>query len=311
MRNGYYTPCRKCHLCLSKEASSWAFRVEQEAINSNYVYNVLLTYNPESVPLIDGQMTLDKQHLSAFMKRLRDRLYRKWQARLRFFSAGEYGGNTNRPHYHMIIFSDKDLRALADGKRYNLSSVFKEFTEAWSFGNVSVSRYNGEVGKFTRYMTQYLFILDDKRYGKIRKPFRHMSRRPAIGASWLDNPDNKRIIRKMIDTDKYEVYRGNIVDKTTGKERALYTPLPSYYRKKIQPIDKQEAQKNKFYQHGIDYAEYKHYLFENGKSEEFRKQCERARELGKQHQREQYRARKVHHTNLDTSGFLEKSACEW
>lgn len=49
-------------------------------------------------------MTLNKKDIQDFIKRLR-----QWQkndaSSIKYYAVGEYGGQTLRPHYHIIIFN--------------------------------------------------------------------------------------------------------------------------------------------------------------------------------------------------------------
>lgn len=54
-------------------------------------------------------MSLDKEHFPLFMKRYRKAHIKKYgksdKYPIRYFAVGEYGGKTNRPHYHAIMFN--------------------------------------------------------------------------------------------------------------------------------------------------------------------------------------------------------------
>ena len=46
-------------------------------------------------------MTLQKSDLQKFFKRLRKKTHEK----ISYYAVGEYGDNTQRPHYHIILFN--------------------------------------------------------------------------------------------------------------------------------------------------------------------------------------------------------------
>ena len=96
-------PCGKCLQCLKRRASAWSFRLMQEEKRSDSGLFVTLTYDTRSVPITEnGFMTLQKQDVQKFFKRLRKLLP---GAKIKYYACGEYGGHTLRPHYHIILFN--------------------------------------------------------------------------------------------------------------------------------------------------------------------------------------------------------------
>ena len=90
-------PCGQCLSCRIDYSRDWAARCVHEsqlhAVNSY----ITLTYDDFHLPDNYG---LEKDALQKFMKR-----YRKMFGKgIRFFGCGEYGEETSRPHYHLIIF---------------------------------------------------------------------------------------------------------------------------------------------------------------------------------------------------------------
>ena len=63
---------------------------------------VTLTYSDDQLVRTLGDFpTLCPEHPQAFLKRLRARVA---PARFRFYLVGEYGDQTHRPHYHLVLF---------------------------------------------------------------------------------------------------------------------------------------------------------------------------------------------------------------
>lgn len=142
-----------------------------------------LTYDDAWLPV-----TLRKDHLSAFIKRLRARL---GERRFRFFGCGEYGEKRGRPHYHVILFGlgHDDAReieaawglgivqvdrlepaAVAYVAGYTTKKVGTDDRSTYEFGEFeSLDRSTGEMtkGRFRNVIFQAPFLL--------------MSRRPGIG----------------------------------------------------------------------------------------------------------------------------------
>lgn len=95
-------PCGRCPHCLSRRASGWGFRLARECSVSSSAYFITFTYDNSSAPLsVSRRLSLYPPHIQLFMKKLRHRN----ESKLKYYCAGEYGGKTFRPHYHMILFN--------------------------------------------------------------------------------------------------------------------------------------------------------------------------------------------------------------
>ena len=114
-------PCGKCLGCLISYRRMWSARMLHEAEYWDDAIFVTLTYSDEFVPkaYLTGRLTLKKEDLQKFFKRLRRRLdFESFGPsvrvrKIRYYACGEYGDKneyrkgkigTERPHYHMIIF---------------------------------------------------------------------------------------------------------------------------------------------------------------------------------------------------------------
>lgn len=96
--------CGKCELCLRKRRSRIATQIWMECQCWPYCLFVTLTYNDECVPITEkGFLSLRRKHLTDYLKRLRRRVERTSDVRVRFQATGEYGAR-HRPHYHLILF---------------------------------------------------------------------------------------------------------------------------------------------------------------------------------------------------------------
>lgn len=152
-----------------------------------------LTYDDEHVPWSKetGEQTLRKSDLQDFMKRLRYYLH---PLKVRFFACGEYGDETHRPHYHIILFgydfSDKYFYKFSkDGFPYYISPTL---TSIWGKGHCSVAAVSFESCAYVaRYVTKKLTgEAGEKAYEGIQPEFINMSRRPGIGKDWYDQYKN-------------------------------------------------------------------------------------------------------------------------
>lgn len=215
-------PCGKCIGCRLEYSRQWANRCMLELQYHKSAYFVTLTYNDYGVPISyypdpeTGEafpsLTLRKRDLQLFMKRLRKRFS---DQHIRFFACGEYGPQTNRPHYHLILFGLElpDLRYKGDirGNRYyesfvlqtiwssvvEVPSLFEGERPAYSgkvsLGHVAISEVTWETCAYTaRYITKKLSGPEAEFYSDFNlvPPFVQMSRRPGIARQWYDeHPD--------------------------------------------------------------------------------------------------------------------------
>lgn len=101
-------PCGKCYYCVQRLVSAWSFRLMQEDKIAQTAYFVTLTYDNDHVPISAKRyMTLRKKDVQEFMKRLR--YYSPKTPKIKYYAVGEYGSDTKRPHYHIILFNAEPL----------------------------------------------------------------------------------------------------------------------------------------------------------------------------------------------------------
>ena len=174
---------------------------------------VTLTYDKKHLP---DDLSLDIEEWISFRKALRKRI-----GAFRYFMAGEYGEELKRPHYHAIIFgedfaSDRYSVGSRSGKPLYSSPRLEA---AWKRGYVSIGSVTPQSAA---YVAKYsLKKVDDpvgcdpsefvERYGRwdketgefwtVKPEFATMSRRPGLGASWIDRykddvwPDDRVTLR--------------------------------------------------------------------------------------------------------------------
>lgn len=168
---------------------------------SQWTHNsfITLTYDDDHIPK-GGYLV--KKDLQDFIKRTRAAVERSKHKNdtsftqssettsFRFFSCGEYGTHTMRPHYHILLFN------LNFGDKYKVAKDYYEsetLQKLWSKNGVPIGTHKiGEVThKSAAYIARYSskssnapYITED---GEIApSPFLQMSNRPAIGRRWLE-----------------------------------------------------------------------------------------------------------------------------
>ena len=160
--------CGQCIPCRVHRRRVWTVRQVLESLTHTSNAFVTLTYNQENLPE-DGSLV--PRHLQLFFKRLRKNLD---PIRVRFFSVGEYGDTSYRPHYHASLF----------GLGLQHSQVIEK---SWPHGFVQVAEFNYYTAQYTcGYVVKKMTKPDDTRLNGRYPEFARMSNRPGIGADAME-----------------------------------------------------------------------------------------------------------------------------
>lgn len=195
-------PCGQCMECRLAHSKEWAARLMLEQQYHNESYFLTLTYDDMHVPLTHwsdittrkhySHMSLYKKDVQDFLKRLRIALERSGRGKIRFFCAGEYGGRTHRPHYHLIVYG----LHLDDLKYYKKSSLGHTYynseflSRLWGKGHVVIGEVTFESAAYVaRYCLKkwngaYKEFYDETH---VAPEFCTMSRRPGIAAQYFED----------------------------------------------------------------------------------------------------------------------------
>ena len=221
-------PCGQCIGCRLERSRQWAVRCVHEAQMHERNCFVTLTYDDEHLP---EDRSVDVREFQRFMKRLRKRYGRG----IRFFHCGEYGEVNERPHYHALLFNhdfeDRELWSVRSDVRLYVS---RELQSVWPFGwstlgdvtfnsAAYVARY--VLKKVTGQGAQERYQWTHPETGEVheRRPeYVTMSRRPGIGAAWVDR-------------FRSDLYPSDFVVLNGAKMR-----LPRYYDQRLE-LDEKDA----------------------------------------------------------------------
>lgn len=178
---------------------------------------ITLTYEDKQLP---EHGSLKYSDFQRFMKRLRKHTGLN---RVRFYMCGEYGSETQRPHYHACIFGydfpdKKPWRKTGSGSQSYRSASLERL---WTHGNSEIGDVTFESAAYVaRYCVQKVTGKNAKaHYGERTPEFNKMSLKPGIGANWFE------LWKKDVYPHDYVVIR--------GKE----TKPPKYYDKLLKRID--------------------------------------------------------------------------
>lgn len=138
-------PCGHCIACRLRNRLIWTFRIEEEVKDNVYTAFATLTYSEAfrsrftiNVKTDDGLVVEDVpsipyDDLQAFNDRFKKRLKYKFGISLRWFCVGEYGGETNRPHFHCLYFFNHPNRDVVNNNVAFFPSVFRD---CWPYGSI-------------------------------------------------------------------------------------------------------------------------------------------------------------------------------
>lgn len=134
----------------------------------------------------NDQIELDPEHLRNFLKRMRKDVYPQ---RIRFYAVGEYGDQTQRPHYHLALFGFPTcVRGQTQPRRSgsccpNCDRVLR----LWTHGLVQLARLEPASARYVAgYVVKKMTKHDDERLEGRYPEFARMSLRPGIGATAMD-----------------------------------------------------------------------------------------------------------------------------
>lgn len=243
-------PCGQCIQCRIRQREDWATRIELEAKQwkPDEVWFITLTYDEEHVPgliLGTGEIVRKAQYtwkpgkerpesvqslwypdIQNFLKRLR----KAYRGKLRYFIAGEYGEQTARPHYHMILYGWRpdDLKQLYK-IHHNGYYTSKWLENLWGMGQIQIAQAEPATYRYVAgYVTKKMYEIEGVKqnvYSDMgqQKPFAKMSLKPGLGDSYYQE-------------HKDEIWQKGYIQCTNGKR----AQIPRYYEKMMEQENPQK-----------------------------------------------------------------------
>lgn len=236
-------PCGKCYACKLNYSAQWATRLTLEAKDHENNYFITLTYDDDHIVqpnvITDGTEiykndgtwngTLVKAHPSNFIRRLREYFRRKgFKEKIIYYYCGEYGGETKRPHYHLILLNcPLDIKEFYDfhmDKKHKMHWKSKEIERYWNKGIVDIAEVEwSSCAYVARYCMKKLTDSGEpKEYytmGKIPE-FVRMSTHPAIGSKYYNE-------------HKHDIYKNDELIMRTVKGNVGSVKPPKAWDKKF------------------------------------------------------------------------------
>lgn len=219
-------PCGKCLACRIKKRQEWAMRMMHERESWQDSLFLTLTYSDFYLPFGRvGLPTLRKDHLQKFFKRLRHHLRvmyyvynscrrkpnkRYMQYPIRYFACGEYGDNTQRPHYHAIMFGLSQFNVDRE--------VIKHCWPYCDWNNSYIERksFGSAEADSMRYVSQYIDKKYDNDYSD--EVYSDLGREPVF-----------KLASNGIGRDWCIIHESQIADNMSLTFNGKTVSLPRYY----------------------------------------------------------------------------------
>lgn len=243
-------PCKQCIGCQEKYSKEWAVRCLLESEKYKWNFFVTLTYDDYHLPceseIVDektGEIFEDKgdwytghlkkDDLKDFIDDLRDYYrYHYGHTGIKYFACGEYGSETQRPHYHIILFNlpkppDLKVYKIQNGSVYYTSDLIKK--KIWKDkGFITLGEVNWDTCAYTaRYVMKKMNRRPERSYyeeGQIPE-FIRMSNKPGIASDCFDEA--------MFNNDEI-IIRGH-------RQKIEAAKPPEYFMKKFAILHPHEA----------------------------------------------------------------------
>lgn len=279
VRTGQYLgtiriPCGKCLGCRLDKSRDWATRIVCESMDYPESANWFVTltyadyhierdgraYYPHATQNEDGALILDKSHPQLWLKSIREGYDRRFGARLydtpvyydesldkeiplgtRYYLAGEYGDQGQRPHYHCILMNTPLPDIYPYGKTRLGMPLFRSpyLEEKWGRGFVTIGQLNYRTAAYTaRYTMKKADGKTDAQYEALglTPEYTVMSRRPGIGYNYLVKDDGAKGRALYIGDDDHAPTDSIILPAIDERSSNINKP-PRYFDVKYSEID--------------------------------------------------------------------------
>lgn len=217
--------CGQCLPCRINSRRVWTTRILCETLKHSHNTFATLTYAD------DNQKTLDPEDLRLFLDRLRHIYKYKYGDRLRYFAVGEYGDDTQRPHYHVALFNFRGCRwgqSWYSKTRLTCCQQCELVRDTWGKGNIFLGTLEADSAQYVAgYVTKKMTAKDDPRLSGRYPEFMRCSRRPGVGADAAKDIARTFLAKRPDDPDVPNALRFD------GKHRPLGRFMVQKIRKEV------------------------------------------------------------------------------
>lgn len=187
--------CGQCLGCRVNRSRLWSHRIELESLchgdscffTLTYDWRKLVRRYGDTSVEFESVHSLEPKELQGWLKRFRDRILPQ---KIRFYAVGEYGTNSDRPHYHGVLFGY--AQCLFGRSRYRLGVrncciQCDQVRDSWGLGNVELGELNSKTSQYVcKYVTKVNTVNQEAFLNGRKREFSRMSLRPGIGARAMD-----------------------------------------------------------------------------------------------------------------------------
>lgn len=183
MQGMHAHPCGRCMPCLRQRRRTWTHRIMLES--ELYSDNAFVTLTYADHPTDGPPVSLNPKHVQDWLKRLR----KAAPSRLRFYLVGEYGDESQRPHYHAALFGFPACcngRTARDSRNVPIPDrccdVCRTLNSTWGFGHIDCGQLATSSAQYIAgYVLKKMTMRQDPRLNGREPEFARMSNRPGIG----------------------------------------------------------------------------------------------------------------------------------
>lgn len=197
-----------------------------EANNHEKNCFVTLTYSDDNLP---AGHSLAPDHVQNWLKRLRKT---HEPEKLRYYLVGEYGDDTNRPHYHVALFNYPPCRfgqSQYSKSRKSCCPSCDNILITWGLGQIYLGTLETHSAQYVcGYVTKKMTAKDDPRLEGRHPEFCRMSLRPGIGANALHEIAST-LMQFNLDTSQADV-------PSVLRHGSRELPLGRYLRRKLRTL---------------------------------------------------------------------------
>jgi hypothetical protein len=229
--------CGQCIPCRINKRREWVGRLTLEAgLYSDNAF-VTLTYDDANLPYTVGppvqgdthHPTLYPKHLQDFLKRFRKKVASLYDLQVRFYAVGEYGDDTERPHFHLALFNYPSCIYGQTRPKANCCLYCNLVRETWGMGNVYLGTLEDtSMNYIAGYVLKKLTNKHDIRLNGRYPEFSRMSLRPGIGADAMHDVASTVLEFNLAESE------GDVPSALRHGSRIL--PLGRYLRRTLRTI---------------------------------------------------------------------------
>ena len=187
--------CGQCLACRINKRREWVHRIMLESSVRGDNAFVTLSYNDENLPrLEDGRGNLVPKDMQDWLKRFRKSIE---PIKVRYYGVGEYGDDTERPHFHFALFNYPSCvrgityggnpKLIYDEERHKTRTfccaVCDAVYRSWGKGAVVLGTLTEDSANYIAgYVVKKMTRPEDIRLEGRHPEFARMSLRPGIGS---------------------------------------------------------------------------------------------------------------------------------